>query len=98
MQEGLLMNEQCPRCESYKTEKTSKIGTFLALIGTGSCLIWVGFFFWPLWIFAALLIIVSPIGFFMPKLTTCKDCKYSWKPGEAHKYKKAIEDIKNAKE
>lgn len=89
------MNEQCPRCNSYKTEKSNKFIIFLSLFATGGCLIWVGFLFPLIWIIAALLILVSPLGFLVPKMTTCNDCKYSWKKGEADKYKKAIEDIKN---
>lgn len=87
------MNEQCPRCGSFKTQKLSKIATFFVLLGTGSCLLWVGFIFWPLWIFSGLFIIASPLGFLVPKMTTCKECKYSWKTGEAEKYKKAVDEI-----
>lgn len=86
------MNEQCPRCESYRTQKLSKFGTFLTLIGTGSCSIWIGFLFPPMWILSALLIIASPLGFLVPKMTICKECNYSWKSGEAKEYKKAINE------
>lgn len=89
------MNEQCPRCGSYRTQKASKLAVFFGLLGTGSCLIWVGFLFWPIWLFAGLLIIASPLGFLVPKVTVCKECNYSWKTGEAEEYKKAIEDVEN---
>lgn len=86
------MNEQCPRCDSYNTQKASKLAVFLTLFGSGGCLIWVGFLFWPVWILAAALVLASPLGFFVPKVTICKECKYSWKSGEAKKYKETIEE------
>lgn len=87
------MNEQCPRCGSYNTQKASKLAVFLTLFGSGGCLIWVGFLFWPLWIFAGLLILASPLGFLVPKMTICRECNYSWRKGEAHKFEKASDDI-----
>ena len=70
--------EPCPRCESKKVKSLGKWATFLLLIGTGSCLMWVGILFWPLWIFAGLLILGSPIGFFLPVMNRCEDCNHSW--------------------
>lgn len=88
--------EPCPRCGSNKVTTLGKWATFLVLIGTGSCLFWVGFLFPFIWIFAGLLILVSPVSFFAPKMNQCKDCKKSWKAGHAEEYKKAISDVKKA--
>lgn len=71
--------EPCPRCGSNKVKTLGKIAFFLMAFGSGGCLIWVGFLFWPLWIFAALLILVSPLSFLLPKMNQCEECKHSWK-------------------
>lgn len=91
------MNEQCPRCGSYKTQRVSKLGIFLILFGSGGCLVWLGFLFPPIWILSGLLILASPLGFIIPKMTICQECNYSWKKGKSNEYKKAIDDINNVK-
>ena len=91
------MNEQCPRCGSYKTQRVSKLGIFLILFGSCGCLVWLGFLFPPIWILSGLLILASPLGFIIPKMTICQECNNSWKEGESNEYKKAIDDINNIK-
>lgn len=71
--------EPCPRCGSNKVKSVGKIAYFLALFGSGGCLIWVGFLFWPILIIAILLLIASPFTFLLPKVNQCEDCKHSWK-------------------
>lgn len=86
------MNEQCPRCGSFQTQEASKFAVFTLLLGTGSCLIWLGFIIAPLWILAAAFIIASPFGFLISRMTVCKNCKYTWKTGKVEEYKKAIQE------
>lgn len=90
--------EPCPRCEGTRVMTLGKFATFLVLIGTGSCLIWVGFLFPPIWIFSGLLILGSPLGFLVPKMNQCRDCNYTWRAGQAKEYIKATEDIKKITE
>jgi len=52
---------------------------FLLPFMSGGCLIWLGFLFFPLFIVAAVLILLSPIGLFLPKMNQCQDCHYTWK-------------------
>ena len=71
--------EPCPRCESKRVEVRGKSFWFLVPFASGGCLVWLGLLFPLLWILAILLILLSPLGFFMPKVLHCKDCNYSWK-------------------
>jgi len=71
--------EPCPRCGSNKVKTLGKLWFLLIFLGSGSCLLWVGIIFWPILILAILLILISPLGFFLPKVNQCQDCKYSWK-------------------
>lgn len=71
--------EPCPRCGSNRVEQRGKWFFFWVFLTSGGCLVWLGFLFFPLWIFAALLILVSPFSFLIPKMNQCKDCKYAWK-------------------
>lgn len=89
--------EPCPRCNSNRVQTFGKWAAFLIFLGSGSCLIWVGILFPPIWIVAGLLVLGSPLGFFFPKMNYCKDCSKSWKAGHAEEHKKAIEDINNIK-
>ena len=89
--------EKCPRCESNRVIQLGKVALFFILLGSGSCLIWVGLLFPPIWIVAGLLILLSPAGFLIPKMNMCKDCNEVWKAGHAEEYKQAKIDKQNAK-
>ena len=84
--------EKCPRCGSAEVQTVGKLGTFLILIGVGSCSLWVGLIFFPFLIIAGLAFLLTPLSFFVPKMTSCKKCNYNWKQGEAESYKKALDD------
>lgn len=71
--------EPCPRCGSNKVKTLGKGTFFLIFFGSGGCLIWIGFIFFPVLILAAILILVSPLAFLLPKVNQCEECKYSWK-------------------
>lgn len=71
--------EPCPRCGSIRIDERGKLFWFLVPFASGGCLVWFGLLFPLFWIFAFLLILLSPLGFFMPKIHHCKDCNYSWK-------------------
>jgi len=85
--------EPCPRCGSKKVQTIGKLYLFLILIGTGSCLFWVGFLFPPIWIVSGLLVLVSPIAFFQKKVNQCQECNYAWPAGEAAEHKQPIDDV-----
>lgn len=89
--------EQCPRCESVETQTIGKLGMFLILIGTGSCSLFVGLLFPPIWLLSIVLILGSPVAVFAVKMSMCKKCKYTWRTGQSDIYKQAIEDKKEAK-
>lgn len=89
--------EPCPRCESNRVRELGKLAMFLILMGSGSCLIWVGFLFPPLWIASGLLILASPIAIFIKPFNQCKDCDYVWQAGKGKEQKKALDDIEEAK-
>jgi HIRAN domain len=46
---------------------------------SAGCMVWLGFLFFPFWILAALLVLVSPFALLLPKVNQCQDCKYTWK-------------------
>lgn len=71
--------EKCPRCNSKKVKTMGKAFWFIIPIATGSCLIWVGLFFMSIWIIAFSLILGSPLGFLLPKMNQCEECKFSRK-------------------
>ncbi len=71
-------NEQCPRCKSYKLTKVGKGSLFMIMLLVASALFWVGIFIWPLLILSILLVIASPIAFFINTSVTCGGCGYKW--------------------
>ena len=70
--------EPCPKCEGKKVKTNGKLFWFLLFLGSGSVLIWLGFLFPPIWFIAIALIVGSPIGFILPAVNQCQDCKHSW--------------------
>jgi len=68
----------CPRCESKRVDTMSKAFFILMFLGTGSMLFWLGFLFFPFFIISALLMLMAPLGFILPKMYQCKDCNYTW--------------------
>lgn len=89
--------ERCPRCDSARTETMGKFKLFFILIGAGSCSIWLGIIFPPIWIASAVLILGSPVALFAVKMNSCKDCNYHWREGRAEENKQALEDKARAK-
>lgn len=60
--------EPCPRCNSNKVKTFGKGTFFLLFFGSSGCLNWIGFLFFPVLILAAILILVSPLAFLLPKI------------------------------
>ncbi|MGG3987696.1 hypothetical protein [Bacillus smithii] len=71
--------EPCPRCGSNKVRTYGKWFWFLVPFMSGGCLVWLGIIFFPILFIALPLILISPLGFLLPKMFQCEDCKYSWK-------------------
>lgn len=69
---------QCIRCGSKRVETKGKLFFFFVLLGTGSCLLWLGLLFTPILVFAILLMVASPISIIMPPTHQCNDCKKTW--------------------
>lgn len=70
---------QCPRCESKAIQQ--RTGWMLALIDFFmiGCSFWLGFIFFPAWLFMLICIIVFPFLFFIKKYYVCMHCKYGFR-------------------
>lgn len=84
--------EPCPRCGSKKVKTVGKMFWFLVLLGSGSCLLWLGFIFPLFFVVAIILIFISPLSLLIPKTNQCQDCHHSW---VAKKLKQSKEEAPN---
>lgn len=73
------MNEQCERCGSFKTMKIGKFMIFIIILIISSMTLFIGLLFPPLWIVTGLLILLSPISFFVEPFWQCQECNHTWK-------------------
>lgn len=74
--------EKCPRCSSYKITKITKLKGFFFSIALFSCSIWL-LIIPPIGIFCMLLgLIIMPISLVYYPKNNCRNCRYTWKPGE----------------
>ena len=89
--------ERCPRCDSARVNTIGGLAVFLGLVGSGSCLIWVGLIFPPIWLVSGILILASPFSVLFPKMNHCKDCNNTWVVGKAREWKEALDDVAEAK-
>lgn len=73
---------KCPNCESKRNMKIGKSAVLIVMWLFASFFMFVGFLFPPLWILSFLLLLASPVAFFVKPVYTCKDCNTKFKEGE----------------
>ncbi|SMO54711.1 hypothetical protein SAMN06264849_103144 [Melghirimyces algeriensis] len=79
--------EPCPRCGSNKTQTLGKsLWVTIALLFVGATL-FVGIIIWPALILAPVFLLISLIILVLPipKVNTCRYCKFNWKVKKAEK-------------
>lgn len=76
---------KCPRCESNRVQKVSKVAASIAFFASGGMFIWIGLLIPFLWILVPVCFALAVLVLFGKSTWQCQDCKHTWK----------IEKVKN---
>jgi hypothetical protein len=68
----------CPGCQSKKVRRLGKLAFFCIISAVHSFFLLFGFLFPPLWIVAAIALLLLPLTLFSKPVAYCLDCKKSY--------------------